>query len=154
MRSLCPLVMIVLLASTPIDSAIGQGAGIVPADADTVLHVPNPRTALLLGLIPGGGQIYNRDWLKAILVVAAEGYYLTLFQQNRDKYDNYDDFNPPLGQPQDHYLELRNRYAWRAFFVYLLSLMDGYVDAHLSTFPPDTANQALPHTTRSTEENP
>lgn len=120
-------------------------AAAVPEPADSSGRVIDPRKALLLGLIPGGGQIYNRAWLKAILVVAAEGYYFTLYQQNRDNYDIHQD---------EKYLELRNKYAWRFLFAYLIGLMDGYVDAHLSTFPPDSADNIPPPVKHPREESP
>lgn len=135
-------------APKPLPSDIKQ-----PQPFDTSLRVPDPRTALLLGLIPGGGQLYNGKWLKALIVMAVEGYYIYLFQQNRDFYNHYDE-SLPLSR--DRYLEERNKYAWRFVFVYILGLMDGYVDAHLSTFPPDTSYQAqpLPPSNQSIEESP
>lgn len=118
---------------------------------DTSQRGKDPSTAFLLGLIPGGGQIYNGAWLKALLVIAAEGYYIDQFQRNSYNYRHYD---PAMPYSQDHYLEERNNNAWGALFVYLLGMMDGYVDAHLSTFPPDTTYQDQPPSTHSREENP
>ena len=153
MRTLpCLLLVLALVAALP-DYVAGQTADSTTEQPDTSRRVPDPRTALLLGLVPGGGQLYNGRWLKALIVMAVEGYYIYLFQQNRDFYNHYDE-SLPLSR--DRYLEERNKYAWRFVFVYILGLMDGYVDAHLSTFPPDTSYQAqpLPPSNQSIEESP
>jgi len=148
----CLLLVLALVAALP-DYVAGQTADSTTEQPATSRHVPDPRTALLLGLIPGGGQLYNGKWLKALIVMAVEGYYIYLFQQNRDFYNHYDE-SLPLSR--DRYLEERNKFAWRFVFVYILGLMDGYVDAHLSTFPPDTSYQAqpLPPSNQSIEESP
>jgi len=149
-RSLgCLLTVLVLFSIFP-RSARGQAE----ASPDTTRRIPNPRTALLLGLIPGGGQIYNRDWLKALLVVGAEGYYIYQFQHYQQLCDGYDEQDGIDGLGGNPYLEPRNRSAWRALFVYLLGMMDAYVDAHLSTFPPDTTYQTQPPPEQPTEKGP
>lgn len=158
----------VVLATVFPGSARGQTEADSTAQPDTTQRTPNPRTALMLGLIPGGGQIYNGiydgindgkwlngKWLKALIVVAVDGYYIRLFQQNRDYYNRYDEFDPPLPFEREHYLGERNRLAWRVLFVYILGLLDGYIDAHLSTFPPDSSYQAqsLPPSNQPVEED-
>lgn len=104
------------------------------AQQDTTDFIPNPRTALLLGIIPGGGQLYNRKWAKAALIMALDTYAISEFQQSRRLYNEY------AGSPEadNPYLDQRNRHAWRVLFFYLLGIVDAYVDAHLSTFPEDT----------------
>lgn len=89
----------------------------------------------MLGLVPGGGQLYNRKWAKAALIMALDTYAISEFQQSRRLYNDY------VGSPEEGnpYLDRRNRHAWRVLFFYLLGIMDAYVDAHLSTFPEDTA---------------
>ncbi|MFB0516244.1 MAG: DUF5683 domain-containing protein [Candidatus Neomarinimicrobiota bacterium] len=146
----CPLLVLVLVLVL-LQSIGGQTPETQPASSDTLQRVPNPRTALLLGLIPGGGQIYNRAWLKSILVIAAQGYYAYQFQQSRDHYNHYE---PSLPHSQNYYLDMRNKYAWRSLLVYLLGMMDAYVDAHLSTFPPDTTQLARLPSNHPIEERP
>ena len=90
---------------------------------DTTERMPNPRTALYLSLIPGGGQLYNRAWLKALFFIAAEGYYIQQFQYYRDQQDRQE----------------RNKRAWWIAFIYIMGMMDAFVDAHLKAFPPDSS---------------
>lgn len=139
MRILHCLLLTVVLVSVLPDPVIGQTEVDSTAQPDTTQRAPGPRTAFLLGLIPGGGQLYNGKWLKAIIVIAADGYFFHQFQQALKSYNDYDASYPTDENP---YLEERNKFAWQAMFVYILGLMDGYVDAHLSTFPPDSLYQA------------
>lgn len=146
----CLLLVLVLVSALP-DSVRGQTESTSPAQPDTSQRIPDPRTALLLGLIPGGGQLYNGKWLKALIVMAADGYYIYQFQQARQLFHEYNTSHPTSENP---YLEPRNKFAWRFVFVYILGLMDGYVDAHLSTFPPDTSYQVQLPLDQSVEESP
>jgi hypothetical protein len=113
------------------------------AQPDTSARTPDPTTALLLGIVPGGGQLYNRKWIKAALVMAMDGYAITQFQQSRELYNG---FEPPPENPDaiNPYMDRRNRHAWRILLFYLLGILDAYVDAHLSTFPSDTTYQEPP----------
>ncbi len=147
MRTLNCLLFVVLLATFLPDSIRGQTEADSTAQPDTTQRAPNPRAALLLGLIPGGGQLYNGKWLKALIVITANGYFFYQFQQARQAYQESQEIED---------LEERNKFAWQAMFVYTLGLMDAYVDAHLSTFPPDSSYQAqpLPPANQSVEEGP
>ena len=79
----------------------------------------NPKIAWKLGFIPGLGQLYNGKYLKAIGFVAAE--YVSMTRFNDFKKENR------IGR--------RNTYAWWIFGIYVLNILDAYVDAQLSTFP-------------------
>ena len=147
MRTLsCLLLVLVLVAALPY-SVQGQTTDSTLAQPDTSRRAPNPRTALMLGLIPGGGQLYNGKWLKALIVITANWYFFNQFQQARQAYQESQEIED---------LEERNKFAWQLMFVYILGLMDAYVDAHLSTFPPDSSYQAqpLPPSNQSVEEGP
>jgi hypothetical protein len=120
------------------------------AEPDTTVRTPDPRTALLLGLIPGGGQLYNRKWVKAALIIAMDGYAITQFQQSRQLFNDYHVLHPDA---VNRYMDRRNRHAWRVLLFYLLGALDAYVDAHLSTFPSDTIYQELSSPDSLNEEN-
>ena len=100
---------------------------------------PNPRMALFAGLIPGGGQLYNRRWLKAIFFAGAEAYYLSQWETARARYRNYNDDYPIS---QNRYLERRNKFAWWVGIYYVMGMVEAYVDAHLITFPEETVEPA------------
>ncbi len=112
----------------------------VVAPPDTTLQLPSPRIALLFGLIPGGGQLYNRKLLKFGVVIAAQSYFTYNFLENRDYFNSYYIDGSTLPLSEHRYLEKRNKYAWWMGLTYLWGMVDGYVDAHLVSFPADSLN--------------
>ena len=78
-----------------------------------------PHLAWKFGLVPGLGQIYNQQYSKALFYLSAQGY--SLYKIN--EYSRLD----KIGN--------RNTYVWWLFGMYILSIIDAYVEAHLSTFP-------------------
>ncbi len=130
-----------LLLLAPIGLVAGSSSSTtnLVAKVDSTQRFPDPQTALLLGLIPGGGQIYNGAWLKAVLVIAAEAYYVDAFQRAAKSYTEFSILNPDSENP---HLDARNGSAWAALLVYILGMLDAYVDAHLSTFPADTGKSS------------
>ncbi len=107
---------------------------------DSTQVFKNPGTALLTSIIPGGGQAYNGTWLKMIGIVAMEIYCYNQFILNRDRADNYDSSMP---LPQSRYVEKRNKFAWWVVGTYFYGMVDAFVDAHLSSFPPDSSSQNI-----------
>jgi hypothetical protein len=117
---------------------------------------PNPRKAVLFGIIPGGGQIYNKKWWKLPLVYGALGgmVYLEIsnIKQHRALVYNYrllKDGNPDTNPTQVPYnrIDEVSMKSYRDQFeryvelsslglglVYLLTITDAFVDAHLHSF--------------------
>lgn len=93
--------------------------------SDTTLAEKSPSRAVLYSLIPGGGQIYNGKYFKAVLIFSAEVYMAYQFQKNSVDYER---------SGSHRSLEKRNKYAWWVGFVYVYNLLDALVDGHLSTF--------------------
>ena len=91
--------------------------------------IKNPKLAVLFSIIPGGGQIYNEKYIKSILFLSAE----CVFIKNIDNYKINNDLNNSL-------IEQRNSNMWWLLGIYVLNLIDAYVDAHLSAFPNKKAN--------------
>ncbi|HHB79675.1 MAG TPA: hypothetical protein ENK85_10630 [Saprospiraceae bacterium] len=115
---------------------------------------PIPKRALLFGLIPGGGQVYNRKYWKVPLVYAGLGFATYMIIDNKKKYNRYqqariyrldgdsttvDEF---AGLYSDEALfkiraiydkNVQKAYIWTGV-VYSLSIIDAFVDAHLSNF--------------------
>jgi len=137
---------------------------IITADSTTKVkkekkeRIKTPKTpwkaALLSGLIPGAGQIYNGKWWKAPIVWGAEATCLYFLIQNhldfvkhRDAYrllinDNvvapgfevYGNNPTGLRNKRDGYRKTRDLMYLITFGVHALSIVDAVVDAHLSTF--------------------
>ncbi len=93
--------------------------------------------ALAIGLsavVPGGGQLYNQKWLKSAFFMSSE---LALGGIAAYHYFNYSNgVNTTLFGGNDP-LTTAKQFTWFFAAVYVYSLMDAYVDAHLSNFPED-----------------
>ena len=83
------------------------------------LDIKDPSIAWKLALIPSAGQVYNEDYFKVA------GFWL-LELYSISKFDEY---------KKENKLGNRNTYAWWIVGLYMMSILDAYVDAHLSTFP-------------------
>lgn len=117
---------------------------------------PVPKKALLWSIIPGGGQVYNRDWWKVPLV--AGGFYALyrtidyntdLYQRLRDAYllkldDKEHEFTGTGVDNVSTLRNLRDRYDKNTQMSYVFLLIgytlqgvEAYVDAHLRQFDID-----------------
>ena len=88
--------------------------------------------AFMASVIPGGGQIYNGKFFKALSLVLLEGMAYNSWLENAAIYKDYDTDDYPLRKHR--YLEKRNKYAWWVGFIYVYGMIDAVVDAHLSPF--------------------
>ena len=82
-------------------------------------------------LFPGGGQFYNDQNVKGILLVGAALGAGFLYISNANEYMNYGGSN---ASEKAKYLKLRNKYGWWIGFVYIYGLLDAIVEAHLHPF--------------------
>ena len=98
---------------------------------------------LLSTVFPGGGQIYNHQYVKAGLVIGVQSYLIgsaIYHDHERDKYaDQAHDAAGTAMQSYyeakrvDYYERLRNDYWWIGITA-ALSVADAFVDAHLYNF--------------------
>jgi hypothetical protein len=94
-------------------------------------------------VVPGWGQVYNRQPLKAALVVAGEGYlaykiFRELHLQNR-AIERLNAAATPeeIAAAESDELTHRNRkidWIWWTAAAHLLQMADAYVDAHFRSF--------------------
>ena len=95
-------------------------------------QLKDPKIALKRSLtIPGSGQLYNDQKIKGYALMAGEVLALWSFNENRKKYNNYED---SYANSKDYYLRERNRFAWIAIGLYFYSVLDAVVEAHLDNF--------------------
>ncbi len=116
------------------------------------------KTALLLSILPGGGQMYNGEFGKAgLLYMGLLGasvsvwtsqnmvnYYLDrkhLLEAENADYDDLDKINERV----TYYRKNRNQYIWGAALIYLYSMGDAVVDALLSDFDNPVHLALLPN---------
>lgn len=98
----------------------------------TAITIKSPKKAFALSLVPGLGQVYNGKWIKSALIIGLEVSSFMAWRLNLDRYNNYDSNNFPLRKYR--YLEKRNKYAWWMGIIYVYSMIDAVVDAHLHSF--------------------
>lgn len=120
-------------------------------DSSYLLHPP--KKAALLSLVPGLGQIYNRSYFKLPIIYGGLGGFTfgVIFNGNlyRDyskaleyRYDGNPDTNDEFPQLDDDDLTNYKNYYRRnrdlCFIglstVYILQILDAYVDAHMFYF--------------------
>ncbi len=143
------LVIVNLLLVLPF---MGRSVAAQTTGEDSTRTARDPQKALMLSIVPGGGQAYNRAWLKVIGVIAAEIYFVNQFQLNRDNVKQYPDGPDGADFSLSRYLEKRNKYAWWVLGTYLFAMADAYVDAHLDSFPQDSTAKIIIDENPRTEE--
>lgn len=97
-----------------------------PAGRVDSSNVKSPGKALLFSLVPGGGQLYNRHPLKALLFAGAFTYYAHAYTIASDDYE-VDITNESLHRA-------RNDKVWMMSLIWSLNILDAYVDAQLWDF--------------------
>jgi hypothetical protein len=119
----------------------------------------NPRVAMLCSaLLPGLGQTYNGRRLKVGVMVGFASYYMGTMWLNYRKYEGAlmrRDAAAPGSEEfafenrlADFYKEEARTYLWWSGAVWLLGLIDSWIDAHLydvrSYTPPSPPEGATP----------
>jgi hypothetical protein len=105
----------------------------------------NPAGALLRSLaLPGWGQLYNEQYIKSALVLAAEGLLVAgaVVEHRRadDDHAVYKDLSrseavrEAAWRRYSRRIDKRNSYLWYYAGFKFLSIIDAYVDAHLYRF--------------------
>ena len=133
MQSFAPVIGAVLVFGCT--AASGQAARDTTA-SDSIRAVPPPAAAkspagamLRSALIPGWGQWYADQKIRAAIAFGGvAGCAGTAVIQNQMA------VRSPEGIERDFYRDNRSRALWWCAGVYLLSLLDAYVDAHLWHF--------------------
>lgn len=117
---------------------------------------PNPKKAILLSVVPGVGQVYNKKYWKLPVVYGAMGGLVYSISFNNSNYQQLqtaflakandmpheftgtrlDDLNT-LRTLRDSYDKNRQLSYIGLFVVYLLQGVDAFVDAHLLSFDVD-----------------
>ena len=164
------------ITSAPVLKESEVPADSLKKEIDQKIWVPNPTKATWLALvIPGGGQIYNRKYWKLPIFYGGFAGCAYAFTWNSKMYKDYStaykdamngnmqsssitDLLPPgykisetqlkelLRKRKDTYRRYRDLSIFAFIGVYLLSVIDAYVDAELSNFDitPDLSMKVEP----------
>ncbi len=159
-----------LNAQSPLSNELSEDFNEEYIDADSVdydaytqktssfkaLFNGKPGRAILYGmLIPGGGQIYNKDYWKVPLALAAEGAGIATFIYFRSQFNGFDNayretvegdssasFRGVSGVSSLY--NFRNRFQKTSeqagvamIVIHILVAVESYIDRHLSVFDID-----------------
>jgi hypothetical protein len=104
------------------------------------------KAVLLSAVLPGAGQFYNGSYWKIPIVTGLVGYFgyeyfrnNNLYKDNRELYVNSQTPENPDGDQnyktlREFYRDQRDDFVWYFLIVYVLNMVDAYVDAHLFDF--------------------
>ncbi len=120
------------------------GGYYVNSTADSVKR-QSPTVALFKSmLIPGWGQLGNRQYIKAGIAIGLEATFIgAVVHHARKTSDAKEAFENPVDSSlipalYERYTDIkdkRNYYSWITGLVIFWSMFDAYVDAHLARFP-------------------
>lgn len=88
-------------------------------------QIKNPSLSWKLSLIPSLGQIYNENFYKAFFINSTLSF--AYIEMNR----------------REKNINKRNTLAWWIFAIYMLGILDAYVDAHLTSFPENKKSKNI-----------
>ncbi|MBN2226847.1 MAG: hypothetical protein JW763_05740 [candidate division Zixibacteria bacterium] len=118
---------------------------------DTV-KIQNPTVALFKSMfVPGLGQIGNREYVKAAIIIALEttliGTYIHYYNKTNDRENAFQtaegSAQTRLFEEYENARDQRNRFGWYTGTLIFLSMFDAYVDAHLAKFPKQKEGLAV-----------
>ena len=101
---------------------------------------------LFSAVVPGLGQVYNQSYWKVPLILGLTGYLGYQFYDNYKKYKDYSNQYAASQTPEKPYGDLnlqelrefyrnqRDDFVWYFTIVYVVNLVDAYIDAHLFDF--------------------
>jgi len=119
--------------------------GLLPQDTTSSIPTKNSTKALLLSLaLPGAGQLYNGEYIKAgAFVTAVSAFaYETFYENNQaskllDKRELYSEGSSEylkLKEQFDNHIYKRNQYVWLWVGATLWAGLDAYIEAELFNF--------------------
>ena len=97
-------------------------------------------------VLPGLGQLYNQSYWKVPIILGLSAYLGYQFYDNHKKYADYRDQYAATQSPEnpfgdeslkdlrEFYRGERDDFVWYFTIVYVINLVDAYVDAHLFDF--------------------
>lgn len=144
LSTLCLILLATATAAAQRDTTITP-----PKPPDSVALSPtgmtkSPTTAVLLSLIPGGGQIYNEQYWKAPLFAGVAGFFLVQAVHYHNLYRDQVALVDATPETDGTYARLKRiREVYRderdlniAYYlgVDILCMIDAYVGAHLFDF--------------------
>ncbi|HVK38204.1 MAG TPA: DUF5683 domain-containing protein [Candidatus Kapabacteria bacterium] len=138
-------------------SAVDSAAPIRPSQppAPGYVMTKSPTVAVVLSVVPGGGQLYNEQYLKSAAFVSVASFFAVQTIRNHVRFlEKVDEVNAiPLDdttgaaafpkREREFYRDNRDLNAAYFIGVQILSMIDAYVGAHLFDFDVDNGEDGL-----------
>jgi hypothetical protein len=111
------------------------------------------KAVLFSAILPGLGQIYNKSYWKAPIILGLSAYlgyqiydYNKTYKDYKSRYEATQfppDYNGDLNLKtlRNFYRDQRDNFVWYFVIVYVVNLVDAYIDAHLFDF--DVSEQKI-----------
>jgi hypothetical protein len=138
------LLLVLILSSVVFsqqDSTSKENSDLSAVRQDSVfVMTKSPWFAVLQSaVVPGLGQIYNESYIKAPIIWGAAALLVYGWVYNNNKHSDYADLYQQTNdklyrQYRDFYGDQRDLFTIYMGLLYLLNLVDAYVDAHLFDF--------------------
>lgn len=135
------VLFILVIVSSPVFSQQDSLQNISDESSDSIFVMKkSPWGAVLRStILPGWGQFYNESYIKIPVIWGIAGWLVYGWIQNNDDYKlNRDLFietgNEFYRQSRNFYRDQRDNFTIYLAILYLMNLVDAYVDAHLFDF--------------------
>lgn len=104
------------------------------------------KAVLFSAVLPGAGQFYNESYWKIPIIGGLVGYFGYEYFRNNNLYKDYrnsyavsqTEVNPngdfSLKTLREFYRDQRDNFVWYFLIVYVVNMVDAYIDAHLFDF--------------------
>jgi len=104
------------------------------------------KAVLYSAILPGAGQVYNKSYWKVPVIAGLGGYFVYGIINNNNQYLDYKNLyansqtpenpsgNQSLRNLREFYLDERDNFIVYSLILYLVNLIDAYVDAQLYDF--------------------
>jgi hypothetical protein len=104
------------------------------------------KAAIYSAALPGLGQFYNESYLKIPVIYGVGAFFLYEYLSYDKKFNDYSnrfDMSITTDNPngnnyyktyREYYRDQRDAFLWYGGFLYLLNVLDAFIDAHLYSF--------------------
>jgi len=132
------IVFVLLIAST-----LSNGQNLTeessPSDTIFIMHKSPWGAVARSAIIPGLGQFYNESYWKIPVIWGVGALFISGWVYNNNLYQDYKDLFIETGNNtylsyRDFYRDQRDNFTIYLVLLYVLNLIDAYVDAHLYDF--------------------
>lgn len=104
------------------------------------------KAVIMSSVLPGLGQFYNESYWKIPIIYGLGAFFVYEYKDYNKKFNDFNSKfeasktvdNPSgsyyLKSYREYYRDKRDAFLWYGGFLYLLNILDAFVDAHLYNF--------------------